>query len=143
MSVIPFIVAVATLIAVVPASHAQDKSGKYIFEYKKELALTDKQEKELRGIIGKLSKYLSDNKKLMDGLKAELDMFIEKKTDIKKIRAKLEEISKVQVDSNCEDILSARAVEGVLTPEQLAKWRTIQQETRKSLRKNVDNNTRK
>lgn len=110
---------------------AQEKSGKYIFDYKKELGLTDMQEKNMRDILSKLQAYLAGKKKEIAGLRAELDMLVEKGTDLSRIKAKLQDIARVQTDASYEDIVSARAIENELTAEQLSKWRKIQKETRK------------
>jgi len=112
------------------AQAAGAKTGKYIFDYKQELSLTDKQEKNMRDILAKLQSYLADKKKQLDGLKAELDMLVEKKGDLDTIKAKLQDIAKVQTDASYEDIVSARAIENELTAKQLSKWRSIQKETR-------------
>lgn len=113
------------------AQAAGSKTGKYIFDYKQELSLTDKQEKNMRDILAKLQSYLADKKKQLDGLKAELDMLVEKKGDLNTIKAKLQDIAKVQTDASYEDIVSARAIENELTAKQLSRWRSIQKETRK------------
>jgi uncharacterized coiled-coil protein SlyX len=112
------------------AQAAGAKAGKYIFDYKQELSLTDKQEKNMRDILAKLQSYLADKKKQLDGLKAELDMLVEKKGDLNTIKAKLQDIAKVQTDASYEDIVSARAIENELTAKQLSRWRSIQKETR-------------
>ncbi|MFA5147850.1 MAG: hypothetical protein WC491_01830 [Candidatus Omnitrophota bacterium] len=114
------------------AQAAGTKTGRYIFDYKTELSLTDKQEKNMRDILAKLQSYLSDKKKELDGLKAELDMLVERKGDLNTIKAKLQDIARVQTDASYEDIVSARAIENELTAKQLSKWRSIQKETRQA-----------
>lgn len=93
------------------ACFAQEKAGKYIFDYKKELSLTDKQEKNMRDILAKLQGCLAGKKKEIGGLKAELDMLVEKKADLNKIKMKLQEIAQVQMDASYQDIVSSRAIE--------------------------------
>jgi hypothetical protein len=117
------------------AQAAGTKTGKYIFDYKKELGLSGKQEKNMRDILAKLQAYLADKKKELAGLKAELDMLVEKRMDLNGIKAKLQDIAKVQVDAGYEDIASARAIENELTAEQLSRWRSIQKETRENTKK--------
>ncbi len=89
------------------------------------------QEKNMRDILSKLQAYLANKKKEIAGLRAELDMLVEKGTDLSRIKAKLQDIARVQTDASYEDIVSARAIENELTAEQLSKWRKIQKETRK------------
>ena len=47
-------------------------------------------------------------------------------------KKKLTEISQVQIDMRMLDIETARKINKVMTPEQLAKWRDIQAKMRKS-----------
>lgn len=112
---------------------AENKNGGSIFEYKKELALTDKQEKNLKDIIAKLQNYLADKQKELNGLRAELSKMIAQRADLDKIKAKLNDIAKTQVDATYEDIASTRAIETELTGTQLTKWRSIQEEFRNKL----------
>ena len=114
-------------------SFAENKANASIFEYKKELALTDDQEKNLRGILAKLQDYLTDRTKELNGLRAELNKLISDKADMYVIKAKLRAIAQIQADASCEDIASSRAIEKELTATQLAQWRNKQEEYRKSL----------
>lgn len=56
---------------------------------------------------------------------------INKKENLKKIRKQLEKMARIQVDASYFDIKTARKVEDVLTPEQLAEWKAIQMDFRK------------
>ena len=122
-----------SLLCCVAASFAQQKAGQSIFEYKKELALTDDQEKNLHDIITKLQSYLADRTKEIDGLRAELNKMIVDKADLYKIKAKLRAIAQIQADASYEDISSSRAIETELTATQLSKWHNIQEEFRKNM----------
>jgi len=119
--------------AVISVSFAEKKAGESIFEYKKELSLTDKQEKNLRDILAKLQNYLTDKQKELNGLRAELSKMIAESADLDKIKAKLNDIAEIQVDASYEDIVSNRAIETELTGTQLSKWRGMQAEFRKNL----------
>lgn len=113
-------------------SFAQQKAGQSIFEYKKELSLTDDQEKNLHDIIAKLQGYLTDRTKELDALRAELNKMISDKADLYKIKAKLRAMAQIQADANYEDIASSRAIEKELTATQLSQWHNIQEEFRKN-----------
>ena len=120
-------------------SFAQKKAGESIFEYKKELSLTDDQEKNLHDIIAKLQGYLTDRTKELDGLRTEFNKMIADKADLYKIKAKLRVIAQIQADASYEDIASSRAIEKELTATQLSMWHNIQEDFRKNLQQAQDN----
>ncbi len=113
-------------------SSAQDKAGDSIFKYKKELSITDKQEKNLRDILSKLQDYITGKTKELNGLRAELNKLIVGKADLNMIKAKLQIIAGIQADATYEDIAGVRAIENELTAEQMSKWRGIQEDFRKN-----------
>ena len=114
-------------------SFAEKKAGESIFEYKKELSLTDDQEKNLHDIIAKLQGYLADSSKELGELRTELNKMIADKADLYKIKAKLRAIAQIQADASYEDIASSRAIEKELTATQLSMWHNIQEEFRKNM----------
>ena len=128
-----------SLLCCIAASFAQQKAGQSIFEYKKELALTDDQEKSLHDIIAKLQNYLSDSSKELDGLRAELNKMISDKADLYKIKAKLRAMAQIQADASYEDIASSRSIEKELTVTQMSQWHNIQEEFRKSQQQAQEN----
>ena len=117
------------------AYSAEKKAGGSIFEYKKELSLTDDQEKNLHDIITRLQGYLADRAKELDGIRAELNKMIADKDDLYNIKSKLRAIAQIQADASYEDIASSRAIEKELTATQLSMWHNIQEEFRKNLQK--------
>lgn len=111
------------------ASFAEGKkAGNSIFDYKKELSLTDKQEKNLKDILAKLQSLLTGKQKELDGLRAELSKMTAESADLNKIKLKINDIAKIQADATYEDIASTREIETELTGTQLTKWRSIQAE---------------
>ena len=112
----------------VSVSLAETKKGGSIFDYKKELTLTDKQEKNLKDIIAKLQSYLTDKQKELKGAQVELSNMISETADLDNIKAKIHDIANIQADATYEDIVSNRAIETELTGTQLTKWRSIQAE---------------
>jgi hypothetical protein len=112
---------------------AENKSGVFIFEYKKELALTDKQEQNLKDILAKFQSYIADKQKQVNGLQAELSKMIAESADLDKIKAKINDIVKIQAEVSYEGIVSTRAIETELTGTQLTKWRGIQAEFARNL----------
>ena len=120
-------------------SFAQNKPSDSIFEHKKELLLTDDQEKDLHEIITKLQGYLTDRTKELEGLRADLNKMIADKAELYKIKAKLRAMGQIQADSSYEDIASSRAIEKELTATQLSQWHSLQEEFRKSMPQAQDN----
>jgi len=112
---------------------AENKNNTSILDYKKELSLTDDQEKNLKDIIEKLQGYLGEKQDELTKLRTELNTMISESADLEKIKTKLDAIAKIQVDASYETILSSRAIETEITGTQLTKWRSIQMEFRKSL----------
>lgn len=106
---------------------------KTIFAYKQELNITDKQEKDLKDILTKFQNDLAEKRKQLQALSAELTDMIRKKDNLKAIRAKIDNISRIQADATYSDVETSRKVENVLTAGQMAKWRLIQEEFQKEV----------
>ena len=106
----------------------ENKSGVFIFEYKKELALTDKQEQDLKDILAKFQSYVADKQKQLNWLQTELGKMIAATADLDKIKARIDGIAKIQAEVTYEGIAINRAIETELTGTQLTKWRSIQAE---------------
>jgi len=107
---------------------AENKPSGSIFDYKKELSLTDKQEKNIKDIVAKFQAYLTDKQEELNGLRTELNKMITQSADLDKIKVKINNITKIQADATYEDIASNRAIETELTGTQLTKWHSIQAE---------------
>jgi Spy/CpxP family protein refolding chaperone len=101
--------------------------------HKKELALTDKQEQNLRDILAKFQSYVADKQKEVNGLQAELNKMITEGADLDKIKAQINDISKIQAEVTYEGVVSTRAIGTELTGTQLTKWRGIQAEFARKL----------
>ena len=114
-------------------SLAQEKADESIFKYKKDLSITDTQEKNLRGILSKIQSYMTEKAKELDGLRAELNKMIADKADLAVIKIKLQTIARMQADATYEDIASVRAIEKELTATQMSMWRGIQEDFRKKM----------
>jgi len=112
---------------------AENTNSGFIYEYKKELNLTDKQEQNLKDILVKFQSYVADKQKEIGGLQAELSKMIAESVDLNKIKAKINDITNIQAEVNYEGVVSSRAIETELTGTQLSKWRSIQAEFAKNL----------
>ena len=137
---IPILVVMGLSFFCIAVSFAEEhKTGGSIFEYKKELSLTDDQEKNLHDIISKLQNSLAGSSRELGELRAELNKMIADKADLYKIKAKLRAIAQIQADASYEDIASSRAIETELTATQLSMWHGIQEDFRKNQQQAQDN----
>ena len=116
-------------------SSAEEKGDESIFKYKKQLAITDKQEANLRNIIAKIQNTLKDKTEELNKHRAQLNKMLETKADLTKIKEKLRTIARIQADATYEDIASIRAIESELTAAQMTKWRGMQEKYRKKMQK--------
>jgi Spy/CpxP family protein refolding chaperone len=110
---------------------------KTIFEYKKELSLTDKQEKDLRDTLEKFQKYMVDRRNDLNAMQVQLNDMITKKENTGAIRKQLEKMSAVQVNASIFDIETSRKVESILTPIQIERWKNIQAEFQKKMQEQM------
>ena len=133
------IVILGISVSYVALSSAEEKAAESIFKYKKELSITDTQEKNLRDILTKLQNYLAERATELDRYRAELNKMIVDKADLNMIKAKLRTVARIQADATFEDIASVRAIEKELTPAQMSKWRGMQEEFRKKLQQTQAN----
>jgi len=116
-------------------SSAEEKGDESIFKYKKQLAITDKQETNLRSSISKIQDTLKDKTEELNKHRAQLNKMLETKADLAKIKEKLRTIARIQADATYEDIASIRAIETELTAAQMTQWRGMQEKYRKSQEK--------
>ena len=116
-------------------SSAEEKGDESIFKYKKELAITDQQETNLRSIISKIQDTLKDKTEELNKHRAQLNKMLETKADLSKIKEKLRTIARIQADATYEDIASIRAIETELTAAQMTRWRGMQEKFRKKMQK--------
>ena len=104
----------------------QQAQVKTIFSFKNELALTDDQEVKIKALFYDEQTLAEANNNALKTLGAELNKMIDEKDDMRIIKSKLEEISKIQVDVSCRNIEDVRKIGMILSPGQLAKWKDIQ-----------------
>lgn len=98
----------------------------YIFKFKKELSITDEQEKHLHDLITKLQNLITIKNQELRLHSEELNRLILEKSDLNIIKTKLQTIAMLQAEANFEDISTARDIEKTLSLEQLEKWQNMQ-----------------
>jgi len=132
---IAIILITALLLTGAALSSAEEKGDESIFKYKKQLAITDRQEANLRTIIAKIQDTLKKKTQELNQHRAGLNKMLESKADLTKIKEKLRTIARIQAEATYEDIASIRAIETELTTAQMTQWRGMQEKYRKSQEK--------
>ena len=97
-----------------------------IFDYKKEIGLSDDQEAKMKTALNELNVAVNAGRTKINKLETEYRTLLEKDPSVPVARAKLQEIAAAQVDLRLTDLMTSRRITGVLTPDQLEKWRAIQ-----------------
>jgi Spy/CpxP family protein refolding chaperone len=102
------------------------KKTNTIFDYKKDLDLTDSQEAKMKEALKELSSSVTAGRSKISALEAEYRKLLESEPSIEKARQKLQQIANAQVELRVVDLQTSRKITGTLKPEQLKKWREIQ-----------------
>jgi Spy/CpxP family protein refolding chaperone len=108
-----------------------------ILSYRKELNLTDKQEKDLGDTLNAFQKYLGEKRNELMALQGQLGEMLKKKENMKNVRKELEKMAAIQVDLSCMDIETSRKIESILTPAQIDMWKGMQVEYQKKMQEQM------
>jgi Spy/CpxP family protein refolding chaperone len=130
------IVAIAMIMVFMGAgiSYAQTKDApaqtrtrrnKTIFDYKAQLRLTDTQARDIEKILVDLGRESRENRARLVLLDADIRSLVDKEGDLSVIKSKLNERAGILATMVYKDIVSAREINKVLTPEQAKKWKEI------------------
>ncbi len=125
---------VVGMIAVVPvfAQTADQPTKQTIFDYKDELKLTDKQEGEIRQILADLNREVQIAGAKLTILKYELEDLINQDDKLDQLKKNLQEEATLRANVRFADLVATRKINKVLSPDQLAKWRKVQDASRTS-----------
>ena len=133
MKVSVSVLALFLVLGFVPVSFAQQQPAasqqpavKTIFDYQKEIGLSDKQVTDMKKLTTDLQTTLNDKAKELMALRNDLGDMIRGKKEIAVIKAQMQKIADLQVDNSCLDIQASRDIEAVMTQDQLNKWKDIQ-----------------
>lgn len=96
-----------------------------ILDYKDVLALRPDQVKKIRGYLEEFEKEARPLKERIVSLNREIIQLLKDKGDIKTLRKKVKENYSLRADLFVDNIATERKIEGVLTPQQLKKWKEI------------------
>jgi Spy/CpxP family protein refolding chaperone len=110
--------------AVSPAPEQQQV--KTIWDYEKDLGLTQDQIQKMKDLFSKMQTQLADLNKKLEGAGQELKDMLTQGGNPDQIKAKLQEISNIRADINYIDIDTAQKINKTMSEKQLKDWREIQ-----------------
>ena len=105
-----------------------------IFDYKKELKLTDEQEQKIRQLLLDLSKQLQIEQAKLTLANADLEELLKKEAELEKIKEAVNREAAIRATITYADLAAGRQINAVLTPAQLKQWREIQEKARQAQR---------
>jgi hypothetical protein len=112
------------------AQTANPQAVKTIFDYKTDLKLSDAQEKQIKQILIDLNRELQLEKAKHTIATIELQDLVKQEADLGRIKQALDQEASLRVSMSYADLVATRNINKVLSPEQLRKWRTIQDSAR-------------
>lgn len=113
------------------AAPAVAPAVKTIFDYQKEIGMSDKQVEEMKGLMTNFQKVLGEKGAQLNALRQDLATMIKDKKDVPAIREQLQKIANLQVEASVFDVETSRKIDAVLTPAQTTKWKALQETFRK------------
>jgi len=99
-----------------------------ILDFKDELKLSQEQVEKIRKIIDEFEKRAKPLRERVVAQDREIRELLEREADLKEIRGKIKENFSLRADLLIMEIEAGRKIDGVLTPEQLKKWREIRRQ---------------
>jgi hypothetical protein len=105
---------------------AEKRPIKTILDYKTELSLSAVQVQKIREHLSTFRKQLLETRALQRPLQDEVSRLIKEEAPLPEIRQRLTRLAEIQVQSQLQDVVTARSISGLLTKEQLQQWKAIQ-----------------
>lgn len=111
-------------------AETQATQGKTIFDFRVQLNLTEKQERDMREVLADLNKELQVGRAKLTILSFELEDLIKKDGNLEQIRKNLKDQADLRANLRYADIVATRGINKLLSPEQLTRWKSIQASAR-------------
>lgn len=106
----------------------QAEESPTIFSYQREIGLSDDQVARMKARLQQLNEAMARNRELLAVLEQQCNvLLLNEAASLATIESRLNEIAALLVASQMEDLRCSREVMALITPEQLANWRAIQQ----------------
>jgi Spy/CpxP family protein refolding chaperone len=114
------------------ASTAPAPQSKRIWDYQKELNLTDNQVTQLKTVVQQFEDASAAASTKAEGLQKQVNALMHDDTsDIEQLRARWIELQTLEVNTRVMDIQTSRTVYKILSKEQMERWKQIQAATSK------------
>jgi len=113
-----------------PVQGKQQVAVKTIWDFQTELGLTERQKSEIKASVSQLNTKIKGQRQRLAAASNRVNQLIKDNASIEVIRGKLHEVANLQIELKIADIETARKINTILTPQQLAKWRDIQKKSR-------------
>ncbi|MFN8611523.1 MAG: hypothetical protein U0931_28510 [Vulcanimicrobiota bacterium] len=110
----------------VPALGETPRKVKTVLSFSKELNLGTEQRAQISQALGDLRDQMLSCQQKNLALQKALSQLLRNHAPLPEIRKKFEEISANEVDAKMADVITARKIQDVLTPEQFENWKAIQ-----------------
>ena len=110
--------------AICPSLAAEEKV-KTILDFRQELELKTDQEEAISRELSQLRQNSKASRQKALQLSGEAKSLIDKEAPLESIRAKLQELANLQVESQMLDLATVRKLNKLLTPAQLEQWTAI------------------
>lgn len=114
-----------------PAPTSERTVLKPLWDYRTEIGLSDDQVQAMKDAIGAYNRTAADLRGKVRVQEEKLKRLIYEEAPIHLIRSGLQALASYQVELRIEDLLASRKVNAVMTADQLAKWRALQEKARR------------
>jgi len=104
----------------------QPPKVKTIFEYQKEIGLTDDQIAKMKGELQTLQTNVTNSRAKLKALEDDFTAIIKAEGSAEEAEAKLKEIAAATVTMRLNDFATSKRINGIMSAEQKQKWRAIQ-----------------
>lgn len=111
-------------------SLAEGRKVKTLVDYKAELSLTDTQIKEIGDALKNFQTTITEQRKLLTQFEGEYSKLVSDHAPLEQVKQKLRQLTDVNFNLRYADVLTSRKVEGILSTDQLTRWREIQTKVR-------------
>lgn len=106
---------------------------KTIFDYKKEIGLSEDQVQKMKDLLTGLKNSFDEKKAKLLMLRNDLVQMIKNREKLESIKTQLGKMADVQVDISYADIETSRRIEDIMNSEQLKNWHDLQTKTQEKI----------
>jgi hypothetical protein len=118
-----------------PAATKNEKAvtqPKTIYDYQGELGLTGAQVDKIRRTLGGFAQETQAKRRAYAEADKEYANLVNSRASLEAIKSQLQASMQLQFELRWLDVVTARKIEAIMTPAQLAKWHELQESARKT-----------